>query len=263
MGAPPPRRPLLFPLGGITTLAAWPGSWLPRRWERFAPLAYPLVGADRPTFAVITPLTFRRPPSGASGDAVPVDALAIELLGVHRIEPSARRYRRDALLATGDHTATLICTRRCSPCAAGRAGHASRNRRWTASRRRAVPAAGRSTLYAMLPIDCGRRADAGQPRSDRLAALKEVCKNIVQASRHCAGRARRGGERQRRGAVGAVFSGVMRLNAAVEPVRAAGRPLTVDLVGKRSRWAGFHRAVHLVDLAAGQPLARRRAISGH
>ena len=79
----------MFPaLGGIATLAALGlGSWLPRRWEKFAPLAvFPLIGAAIALpFAVIRP-GYLPPPTVTElpADAVPVGARfgPIELLGV-------------------------------------------------------------------------------------------------------------------------------------------------------------------------------------
>jgi len=279
---------LLFPaLGGIATLAALGlGSWLPRRWERFAPLAVvPLVGAAIALpFAVIRP-AYVPPPTVTElpGDAVPVDARfgPIELLGVRvDSEPIPPGEMLDVTLywRPTDHTADDMSLY------AQVFGHALpgapdmlaeigkvdsypggglfRTTTWALDRiyadRYLIPIADGARTPVQPAIKIGwRRFGSGEEFMPKTSSGEARDPVIVQAGR-VAGEGERlsGGER-----VGAVFSGVMRLNAArVEPVRAQpGDTLAADLEWEALAPVGedFTVLVHLVDRTQPeQPLAQ-------
>lgn len=279
---------LLFPaFGGMVTLAALGlGSWLPWRWERFTPLAAaPLVAAAIALpFAVIRP-AYTPPPilTGLPADAMTVDARfgPIELLGV-RVDSEP--------VAPGESLAVTLYWRPTAHTAEDMSlyaqvfGHARpdapetlaeigkvdsypgggllRTTTWALDRiyadRYLIPIADGAQTPVQPAIKIGwRRFGSGEEFSPETSSGETRDAVIVRAGR-VAGDGTRlsGGE-----PVGAVFGGVMRLNAArVEPVSAQpGDLLTVDLEWEALAPVGedFTVPVHLVDLAQPeQPLAQ-------
>src|SRR5690606_19121847 len=239
-----------------TLAALGRGSWLPRRWERFAPLAVvPLVGAAIALpFAVIRP-AYTPPPilTGLPADAMTVDARfgPIELLGV-RVDSEP--------VAPGESLAVTLYWRPTAHTAedmsryAQAFGHARPDAPETLAEIGKVdsyPGGGllRTTTWALdricadrylIPIADGaqapvqpaskigwRRFGSGEEFSPETSSGEARDPVIVQAGRIAgASEQLRGGE-----SVGAVFGGMMRLNAArIEPGRAQpGDTLSVDL----------------------------------
>ena len=279
---------LLFPaLGGIVTLAAlgW-GSWLPRKWERFAPLAAaPLVAAAITLpFAVIRP-AYSPPPTVADlpADAVPVDARfgPIELLGVRVAnEPIAPDEALDVTLywrptahttedmslyaqvfghALPDDSSALAEIGKVDSYPGG---GLLRTTTWALDRiyadRYLIPIADGVKTPVQPAIKIGwRHFGSGEEFSPETRSGVPLDAVIVNMGRVAGEGARlSGGE-----PVGAVFGGVMQLNAVrVAPVTPQpGESLTVDLEWEALAPVGedFTVLVHLVDLAQPeQPLAQ-------
>ncbi len=279
---------LMFPaLGGIVTLAALGlGSWLPRRWERWTPLAVaPLVAAAialpfaviRPAY--IPPFTVAELPAGT----VPVEARfgPIELLGVRVDEApvapgealDVTLYWRPAAHTAEDMSFYAQVYGLPEPGAAGALQEIGkvdsypgrgllRTTTWALDRiyadRYRIAIAGDAATPVRPAIKIGwRRFGSGEEFSPETRAGEARDPVIVRAGRVAGkGERLRGGER-----AGAVFGGVMRLNAArVEPVRTrASDTLAVDLEWEALSPIGedFTALVHLIDPARpDQPLAQ-------
>lgn len=279
---------LLFPaLGGLATFFALGlAGWLPRRREHFALLAAaPLVAAAIALpFAVIRPAYIPPPTVGElPADAVPVDTRfgPIELLGVRVAnEPVAPGKSLDVTLywRPTAHTAEDMSL---YVQVFGRALHRNAGTLQEIGKVDSYPGGGllRTTTWPLNHIyaDHYRIAIAGDAETPVQPALKIGWRRFgsgeelvpetpsgeqLDAVIVHAGRVAGAGARLSSGEpVGAVFTGLMRLNAArVEPVTAQpGETLAVDL-----EWEAlapvvedFAVLVHLVDLAAPeQPLAQ-------
>ena len=279
---------LLFPaLGGMVTLAALGlGNWLPRRWERCAPLAAgPLVAA-----AVILPFAVIRPAyippptvSELPAGATPVDARfgPIELLGVRvASEPVApgealdvTLYWRPTAHTAEDMSLYVQVFGRALPdqpdtlAEIGKldsypGGGLLRTTTWALDRiyadRYRIPIAPDAAMPVRPAIKIGwRHFGSGEEFAPRIRSGEARDPVMIQAGR-VAGESEHlpGGE-----PVGAVFSGVLRLNAArAEPARARpGDTLAVDLEWEALAAVSedFTVLVHLIDRTAPeQPLAQ-------
>jgi len=279
---------LLFPaLGGLATLFALGlAGWLPRRWERLAPLAAaPLVAAAVVLpFAVIRP-AYVPPPTvaGLPADSAPVEARfgPIELLGVRVADgPVAPGEALDVTLywRPTDHTVEDMSLyvqvfghalpdkpdtlEEIGKVDSYPGGGLLRTTTWALDRiyadRYLIPIARDIETPVQPALKIGwRRFGSGQDMAPETLSGEPLDAVMVHAGRVAGAGARlSSGE-----PVGAVFTGLMRLNAArVAPVRARpGETLAVDL-----EWEAlapviedFAVLVHLVDLAAPeQPLAQ-------
>ena len=279
---------LLFPaLGGLATLFALGlASWLPRRREYFAPLAAaPLVvAAIALPFAVIRP-AYIPPPTvtGLPAGAAPVEARfgPIELLGVRVAnEPVAPGEALDVTLywRPTAHTAEdmSLYVQVFGHALPGQpdtlaeigkvdsypGGGLLRTTTWPLNRiyadRYLIPIADGAQTPVQPALKIGwRRFGSGEEFSPEAPSGEPLDAVIVHAGRVAGADARLSS----REPVGAVFSGLMRLNAArVAPVRAQpGEMVAVELEWEALAPVGedFSVLVHLVDLAAPeQPLAQ-------